>query len=58
MCRAPKARSPAHVRLRVQANAELGPEFAVGRRVKQGCPMSVTLFGLFLIEILAHDVDA
>jgi len=49
--------SYADVRMRVKANGRLGPEFAVGRGVKQGCPLSVTLFGLF-IEILAHYIDA
>ena len=41
----------------VKANGKLGPKFSVGRGVKQGCPMSVTLFGLF-IEMLAHYIDA
>ena len=50
-------RSYAKVLMRVKANGKLGPEFSVGRGVKQGCPLSVTLFCLF-IEILAHYIDA
>ena len=49
--------SYADVRVRVKLGGKLGPEFSVGRGVKQGCPLSVTLFGLF-IEVFAHYIDA
>jgi len=45
------------VRMRVKVNGKLGQEFSVGQGVKQGCPLSVVLFGLF-IEVLAHYIDA
>lgn len=45
------------VRMRVKVNGRLGPEFTVGRGVKQGCPLSVTLFGLY-IEMLSHYISA
>ena len=45
------------VRMRVKVNGRLGQEFTVGQGVKQGCPLSVVLFGLF-IEMLAHYIDA
>jgi hypothetical protein len=45
------------VRMRVKVNGKLGHEFTVGQGVKQGCPLSVVLFGLF-IEVLAHYIDA
>ena len=45
------------VRMRVKVNGKLGPEFTVGRGVKQGCPLSVTLFGLY-IEMLSHYISA
>ncbi len=45
--------SYADVRVRVKLGGEMGPEFFVGRGVKQGCPLSVTLFGL-CIEVFAH----
>ncbi|PNG99476.1 hypothetical protein TSOC_014744, partial [Tetrabaena socialis] len=41
----------------LKANGKLGPEFSVGRGVKQGCPLSVTLFGLF-IEMLSRYIDS
>ena len=49
--------SYAEVRMRVKVNGKLGPDSSVGRGVQQGCPLSVTLFGLY-IEMLAHYISA